>query len=182
MKKEILEWIKSILIAVIIALIITTFITPLEVYSISMNPTLVEHDFLLLRNTQTVARGDIVSFHTSLQLSEDEKKQLNLIQRLKDVETKSLIKRVIAIEGDELLIRDGKVYVNGGELEEDYINSDYTFGDIYIKEIPKSKIFVMGDNRDHSLDSRSIGLIDVEELQGKVLIRILPVNKFGIIG
>ena len=179
MKHEILEWVKSILIAVVIAVIITTFITPLEVYSISMNPTLVEHDFLLLRNTRTIARGDIVSFHTNLKLSEDEKSQLNFIQRLKNVETKSLIKRVIAVEGDALLIQDGRVYVNGQELTEDYLNGDYTFGDIHIKEIPAGKIFVMGDNRDYSMDSRSLGLVSLEDIQGKVFLRVLPFKKFG---
>lgn len=181
MKREIFEWIKSIFIAIVIALIITSFITPLEVYSISMNPTLVEHDFLILWNTHRVSRGDIVSFQTDLQMSEEEKKQLNIIQRLKNVETKSLIKRVIAIEGDELLIIDGQVYVNNEGLQEGYINGDYTFGDIHIERIPEGKIFVMGDNRDHSLDSRSMGLIDLEALQGKVLIRVFPMTKVGLL-
>jgi len=179
MKNEIFEWIKSIFIAIVIALIITSLITPLTVYSVSMNPTLEEHDFLILLNTHNVSRGDIVSFQTDLQLSEEEKKQLNIIQKLKNVETKALIKRVIAIEGDELLIVDGKVYVNNVELQEKYINEDYTFGDIHIERVPEGKIFVMGDNRANSLDSRSMGLIDLNTLKGKVLIRIFPVTKLG---
>ncbi|MBB6218415.1 signal peptidase I [Anaerosolibacter carboniphilus] len=178
-KKEVWEWIKSIVLAVVISLVITSFITPLEVYSISMNPTLVEHDYLILQNTHKIEKGDIVSFETDIPMEPDELGQLNWIQRLKDVKTKNLIKRVIAVEGDELLIENGRVYVNGVEQQEEYINEDYTPGDIHIDNVPAGKIFVMGDNRSHSLDSRNLGLVDVEKVQGKVLVRVLPVSKIG---
>lgn len=178
-QREVWEWIKSIVLAVVISLVVTSFITPLEVYSISMNPTLVEHDYLLLQNTHKIEKGDIVSFETDIPMEPDELGQLNWIQRLKGVKTKNLIKRVIAVEGDQILIQNGEVYVNGEELQEDYINEDYTTGDTYIEEVPQGKIFVMGDNRSHSLDSRNLGLVDMEKIQGKVLVRVLPVSKIG---
>lgn len=179
MKKEIIEWIKTIATALVIAFTITFFVTPLEVHSVSMNPTLVEHDYLILRNTHRVERGDIVSFKTDIEYTDAELQQFNFIQRLRQGKTKNLIKRVIALPGDGLMIRGGRVYVNGEELKEDYINGEYTAGDIDIDRIPEGKIFVMGDNRDNSLDSRSFGFVDMEMIQGKAVFRVLPVEKIG---
>ncbi|AOT69776.1 signal peptidase I [Geosporobacter ferrireducens] len=179
MKKEIIEWIKTIAMALAIAFTITFFITPLEVHSVSMNPTLVERDYLILRNTHSVERGDIVSFKTDIQYTEAELQQFNFIQRLRQGKTKNLIKRVIALPGDTLMIREGKVYVNGEQLEEAYLNGEYTSGDIEIDRIPEGQIFVMGDNRDNSLDSRSFGPVDMEMVQGKAIFRVLPVEKIG---
>ncbi|SHI88721.1 signal peptidase I [Geosporobacter subterraneus DSM 17957] len=179
MRKEAMEWLKTIALALAIAFTITFFITPLEVHSVSMNPTLVEHDYLILRNTHRVERGDIISFKTDIQFTEAELRQFNFIQRLRQGKTKNLIKRVIALPGDALLIQDGKVYVNGEELTEDYLSSTYTSGDIEIDRIPEGKVFVMGDNRDNSLDSRSFGPVNIEMIQGKAIFRVLPVDKFG---
>ncbi|WP_243116643.1 signal peptidase I [Marinisporobacter balticus] len=177
--KEILEWVKTIIISIVIALIITTFIMPLQVDGISMNPTLNDHDYLILEKTNKIDRGDIISFKSDLQFSAEELKNFNLIKRIKLGKTKNLIKRVIAVEGDQLLIGNGKVYVNGESLTENYIDGNCTLGNVFIKEIPKNKIFVMGDNRNNSMDSRMIGLVDRARIQGKVFVRILPISKFG---
>ncbi|WP_243109435.1 signal peptidase I [Anaerophilus nitritogenes] len=179
--KEILEWIKTIVVSILIAFVITTFVTPLIVDGMSMYPTLDDHDYLILRNTHNVQKGDIISFSSNLKFSPDELENLSIFQKIKRGETKNLIKRVIAVEGDELLIKDGQVYVNGEYLKENYIDGAYTFGDTYIEKIPKDKIFVMGDNRGNSLDSRNLGLIDLEKVQGIALIRIFPVSKIGSI-
>ena len=179
MKNEIIEWIKTIALALAIALTITFFITPLEVHSVSMNPTLVEHDYLILRNTHSVERGDIVSFKTDIEFTDTELQQFNFIQRLRQGKTKNLIKRVIALPGDSLRIQEGKVYVNGEELEEGYLNGEYTSSEVEIDRIPEGQIFVMGDNRDNSLDSRSFGPVDMEMIQGKAVFRVLPVEKLG---
>ncbi|MFZ5966833.1 MAG: signal peptidase I [Bacillota bacterium] len=179
MKKEIVEWLQSIAIALVIAFVITSFVTPLEVYSISMNPTLVEHDFLVLLKTKNVRKGDIISFGTDMPLSSEELESLGFLQRLKGVRTKNLIKRVIGVEGDHISIKNGNVYVNDQQLVEEYLLEDYTFGDINIDKIPEDKVFVMGDNRNHSMDSRDIGLIDKEQIQGKVVLRVLPLGKIG---
>ena len=95
--------------------------------------------------------------------------------------TKSLIKRVIAVEGDSIEITNGEVFLNGEKLEENYINGSDTFGDIIIEKIPKGKVFVMGDNRGNSLDSRDsqIGLVDTKDIKGKAILKIYPFSKMG---
>lgn len=179
MKKEIIEWFKTIALALAIAFGITFIITPLEVHSVSMNPTLVEHDYLILRNTHNIERGDIVSFKTDIEFTDLELQQFNFVQKIRQGKTKSLIKRVIALPGDQIEIREGNVYLNGQLLKEAYLNGSDTFGEIQIDKIPDGKMFVMGDNRDNSLDSRSLGLVDIERVQGKALFRVFPIKKLG---
>ena len=93
-----------------------------------------------------------------------------------------LIKRVIAIPGDHLIIKDSKVYINGEVQNEPYIHNEYTSGDIDII-IPENKIFTMGDNREKSLDSRydEVGLVDEDDLMGKVSVRLYPLNRIGFV-
>lgn len=179
MKREILEWIKTIAISIAISIVITTFIKPIQVDGISMYPTLNHRDYLVSENIGKIKRGDIVAFKSQIPFSQEELDEFNLFQRVKLGKTKSLIKRVIAIEGDEVRIEKGIVYINGKELKEDYINDGYTSGDIYIENIPKGKIFVMGDNRGDSTDSRIIGTVDTKDIQGKIFVRILPLSQFG---
>lgn len=104
------------------------------------------------------------------------------------------IKRVIAKEGDTISIEDQKVFVNGKELEEHYLDPDartFTANDArgFIDEgetltVPENKFFVMGDNREHSQDSRysTVGWVDIEEIKGRVFLRYFPLQDFGIIG
>jgi len=180
-KKEVLEWLKAIGSALAITFILLIFITPLQVYSISMNPTLVENDWLILFNSKNVSQGDIVSFKTNLPFTEEELQNLSFLDRMKAGDYKNLVKRVIAVEGDSLVINEGKVFINNKEFEEEYINGQDTIGSIIIEEIPKGMIFVMGDNRNRSLDSRdeSVGLVKTKDIKGKVVLRLLPISKFG---
>lgn len=182
MKKKIIEWIKSIVIALLLAFIITHFVSGTKVYGTSMYPTLFHDDFLIIFNTQkNVDRGDIVVINTNLEINSEDLINLGPIRKKMAGNTKKIVKRVIAIEGDSLIISEGKVYLNGKELKEDYINGEITNGYLYIEEIPKGKMFVMGDNRYVSLDSRDerIGLVDREDIVGKVVFRIFPFSKFG---
>lgn len=181
MKKEILEWLKALGSALAITLMLLLFITPLKVHSISMNPTLVENDWLILLNSKNANQGDIVSFKTNLPFTEEELGSLSFLDRMKAGDYKNLIKRVIAVEGDSLVINEGRVFINNKELEEPYIYGQDTIGSIIIEEIPKGMIFVMGDNRNRSLDSRdeSVGLVKTKDIQGKVVLRLLPISKFG---
>lgn len=78
------------------------------------------------------------------------------------------IKRVIAIAGDHIVIKDGEVYLNENELEEKYIKNDYVEGNVDLT-IPSNSVFVMGDNRDVSYDSREFGVVDVDDITGIVL-------------
>jgi signal peptidase I len=171
-KKEIFEWVKTIVISVIIALMITMFIRPTLVKGHSMYPTLEPNNYLIINKIPYMIhepeRGDIVVFKSSL-------KTLN-------GKEKDLIKRVIAVEGDELVVNDGKTYLNGEEIKENYINENYTGGEVDIK-VPKGQVFVMGDNRGNSLDSRDerVGTVDVHTIRGKVLVRLFPFNKIGAV-
>lgn len=171
MKKEIFEWIKTIAISVLIALCITTFIArPTLVKQHSMYPTLEPNDYLILNKISyrfhKPERGDIVVFKTSLKTSEGQ--------------DKNLIKRVIAVEGDEIVVENGNVYVNGEKLKEDYINGNSTPGDNNLV-VPENNVFVMGDNRPGSFDSRDMGTIEIDKIEGKALIRLFPFRKIGMI-
>lgn len=170
MKKEIFEWIKTIILSLIIALIITTFVKPTIVKNYSMSPTLNENNFLLINRflykRSTPEAGDIIVFQSDL--------------KTEDGQDKLLIKRVIGVPGDEIKIEEGKVYINDELLKEDYIPGVYTEGDIDMI-IPENKIFVMGDNRNNSLDSRELGLVDFETIVGKAFLRLYPFDKIGFL-
>ena len=93
----------------------------------------------------------------------------------------SFIKRIIGVANDEIRIADGKVYLNGKPLDEPYLDEGMTteaqlFTDI---KVPEGYVFVMGDNRTQSTDSRAFGCIPVNKIESKVAFRFLPLNKFG---
>jgi signal peptidase I len=184
MKRELIEWIKAIVYAVIIVGVLNIFITTTMVYSTSMYPTLIEKDLLILTRHSDLERGDIVSFESELEITEEDVSNLNIIQKIRvdEGDHKNLIKRVVGAPGDELMISDGQVYINGELYEEDYLNT-ITTGEEYIKEIPDGKYFLMGDNRRVSLDSRSslIGLVDEDRIFGEVIFRLYPINRIGTV-
>lgn len=181
-KNEIFEWLKSFAIAIIIVLIFNVFFATTVVYSTSMFPTLIEKDILLLKRTQEVKSGDIVSFRTDLTLSENDIQSLNPIQKLfaSVNPSKNLIKRVIGLPGDSVDIVAGDVFINGEKLQEIYVSSN-TNGEVHIDSIPDGKYFLMGDNRAVSLDSRDnqVGLIDGEKIIGRAIFRLYPLTRFG---
>ena len=166
--KEVFEWIKTIILAMVLAFIITRVITPAFVVGPSMEPTFHDRDmviaFRLAYWNDLPEQDDIILFESTLP------------------DDRILIKRVIAREGDELLINSGSLYVNGEKIEEPYILETEFYGNTEIT-IPEGSVFVMGDNRNRSLDSRSeeIGLVDQEEIIGKVMLRIFPFNRIGAI-
>ena len=94
-----------------------------------------------------------------------------------------LIKRVIGLPGDHVQIKNGKVYINEEELEEDYLQpgiiTDDAEGIFYDIIVPENTVFAMGDNRNSSVDCRAFGCIPLEKIEGKVLIRFWPLNEFG---
>ena len=95
----------------------------------------------------------------------------------------SYIKRVIALPGEHIYITDGKVYINGEELKEDYLQPQITTSvkdcPYYDLTVPENCVFVMGDNRPESTDSRRFGCIPLEKIESKVWIRFWPLNLFG---
>lgn len=170
--KTIWEWTKTIVISLIIALIITTFIRPTLVKGYSMYPTLEENDYLIIERipytTHEPSKGDIIVFKS--ELTQDDGKE------------KDLVKRVIGLPGDKIKVVDGKVSVNDIELKEEYINGDFTDG--YIDTIvPDGFIFVMGDNRPNSLDSRDprVGFVKIDDIIGKAFVRLYPFKKIGLL-
>ena len=171
MKETIKDWIKTIVISLVIALAITLIVRPTLVKGYSMFPTISENDYLLINKISYLKsepeHGDIIVFKTELADV--------------DGKGKDLIKRVIGVEGDIIEISDGIVYRNYEKLEENYINGDYTPTEVDATTIEEGHIFVMGDNRPNSLDSRDakVGQVDVDDIKGKVLVRLFPFNKIG---
>lgn len=172
-KKEIFEWVKVFALAIVFAFIITQFIKPTLVRGDSMYSTLEEGDYLIINRMsykfKDPERGDIIVFESDLQQE--------------DGSNKDLVKRVIGVSGDRVKIENSKVYVNGEELTEPYIHDEVTEGDIDTV-VPENSVFVLGDNRDISLDSRysEVGFIDNSDILGKVFIRLYPFNKIGLLG
>lgn len=205
--KEILEWGYCIIIAVILALLVRYYIgTPTIVQQQSMQTTFMPGDRLILsRITKTAngtyERGDIITFEapsTTVVASananydypvasydnEPEGLWSKFTYYVLEINKKSYIKRIIGVAGDHIEIKDGKVYLNGVESQEEYLDEGVettmeTYGVYSDIVVPEGYVFVMGDNRAHSTDSRCFGCIPVSKIEGKVWIRFWPFSKFG---
>ena len=202
--KSALEWIYCIIIAIIIALAVKYFVgTPTIVRQTSMDKTLKEGERLWLnRWVRTINGeyefGDIVTFEAPSTTYpsfyeinfdypvakyeyEPEGIWNKFVYYVLETGKTSYIKRVIGVEGDHIKIEAGKVYRNGEELQEKYlqegiITEGKTYSDIVV---PEDCLFVMGDNREHSTDSRDFGCIPIEKIESRVAFRFWPLNKFG---
>lgn len=161
------EIIKDAIIAIAIAALVLVFIKPVIVSGESMLPNLEDHDYLLL-SRQAYTFG------------EPEHGQIVVFPVEKD-DDRLYIKRVVGIPGDTLTIKNDQVYVNGKKQNQDFTYEHYTPGDVEDLKIPKGKIFVMGDNRANSEDSRSdiVGLQDIDNISGVAILRLWPFSKFG---
>ena len=203
--KDIIEWIVCIIIALIIAIAFRYFVgTPTIVQQPSMVPTLQPNQRLWLnrwgRTTKKMpSRGDIITFEapTKLELTseqiaqstvaryENEPKSLwkKFSYYVLEVNKTSYIKRVIGIPGDHIEIKDGKVYLNGEELHEEYLQSgivtDNGHGNCTDITVPENCVFAMGANRAQSSACRRFGCIPLDKIESKVWIRIWPLNLFG---
>ena len=201
--KDILEWIYCIVIAVILALLFRYFIgTPTIVKQVSMKPTLVENQRLWLnrwgRTTKKMPeRGDIITFEAPNKASYNKVNNDNPIAKYNNGPTgiwgkfkyyvleigkDSYIKRVIALPGEHVEIMNGNVYINGEQLQEDYLSEGIvtdTESELDDFIVPENCVFAMGDNRNHSTDCRAFGCIPLKKIESKVWIRIWPLNLFG---
>lgn len=171
-RSEVKRWIMLILLGVVLGMFTRVFLYNIvHVEGRSMQPTLQSGDKLFLNKSkislgiESFERGDMISFTP-------------------EWEDVGYLKRVVALEGDKLEIKDGYVFVNDEIINESYIKEG-----VYTEElnmvgeqiIPEGHVFVLGDNRlpGESLDSRDLGPIPYELIDGKITLQITPLDKFG---
>lgn len=178
-KNELIEWIKTLVIAVILAVVIRTFFfAPIVVDGKSMIPTLHDQNRMIVNKIATrigdIHRFDIIVFHAT--------------------EDKDYIKRVIGLPGDHIEYKNDTLYINGKAYDEPYLDKykrnlvdgpltePFKLEDIIGQPtVPEGELFVMGDNRRFSKDSRHIGTIPIEEVMGKTSFVFWPLSDFGIV-
>ncbi len=179
---EIYEWVYSIIIALAIAMVIHIFFfQPTRVSGESMVPTLHNGEYLIVSKLGHIMGdvpeyGDIVIIDSRVQYNrtwkDDVAEPMNnyLAFFNHDFQTKNVwVKRVIGRPGDTLAFHDGKVWRNGEALEEPYVNEEMTYSRKDSITVPEGHVFCMGDNRNHSSDSRFIGPVPVDHVLGKVI-------------
>jgi signal peptidase I len=171
-KRLFLIALRDVLITLALFIILLQFFTPTVVREHSMEDTLKENEILYISRKAywfgAPQYGDIVVFHTALT---DESGS-----------EKSLVKRIIGLPGDHISISGGMVIRNNVPLNEPYLKSGQTPGNLDELVVPEDSYFVMGDNREVSNDSRSatVGFVNEEQLRGKVLFRIFPLGEFRV--
>ena len=152
-----------VVVAAAAVLVAVLFLPVLRIYGKSMNGTLDNGDIVVSVKSSHMETGDVIAFYYNNNI---------------------LVKRVIAGPGDWVDIdQEGNVYVNGTKLEEPYLD-DKAYGETNIElpyQVPDGRIFVMGDNRSVSIDSRntSIGCVSEEQIVGKIVYRVWPLSQIG---
>ena len=168
-KKEIWEWMAALVIGILIVTLVKTFlVTNYEVVGQSMMPTLNNEDKVIVSKMTKIDRMDIVIFHGDQQ--------------------EDYVKRVIGLPGDMIIYENDELFINNKKIEEPYLqsysayedpNENFT-GDFELEEltgskrVPPGKLFVLGDNRISSMDSRYFHFVDTEEIVGEVQARYWP--------
>ncbi|QHE51378.1 signal peptidase I [Pontibacillus sp. HMF3514] len=172
------KWIRTILFAIVLALAFRSFLfASYIVDGKSMEPTLFDGNLLMVNKMiydwQDVNHGDVIVFHAN--------------------EKEDYVKRVIGLPGDKITYKNDTLYLNGKKVDEPYLDpyrkndgkpltEDFTLEEITggVKEVPDGRIFVMGDNRRESLDSRYFGFVPIETIVGKVDVRYWPINQLAL--
>ena len=152
-----------VVIVIVVALIRTFIITPVQVEGMSMYSTLDDKEILLLKKyDKDYDRFDIVVFNYN---------------------NTKLIKRVIGLPGDTVEYKDNQLYINDKKVTEYFLKNqetyDFTLKDLGYEKVPRGYYFVMGDNRTNSTDSRIIGLVSEKDIEGTTNFAIFPLDKFG---
>ncbi len=168
--KEFFLDISKYLIVIVAVIVIVLYVVSLQqVVGDSMSPTLEDGDVLLLNKIHyklfDVKRNDVVAIEYD--------------------DSKYLIKRVIGLPGEHIEYKDNILYINGKGYQETFENDlqtpDFNITSLGVDKIPEDMYFVIGDNRDNSLDSREIGFISRNEILGKTTMKIWPLNEFKLI-
>ena len=168
MKEKIKPLLPYIIIIAVVLFIKAFIVTPIKVNGESMHPTLEESDIMILNKTAYYF---------------NEPKRFDIV--VVNMPNEYLIKRVIGLPGDDVDIIDNQLYINGEVYKEDYLDDDLNYDDFSLQDlgyatIPEDYYLVLGDNREDSIDSREIGLISKDEINGKIVLRIWPINKISI--
>lgn len=171
MKKIIKELYPYVIIIVVVVLIRTFIATPVVVSGDSMKPNFNNGELLLIRKIgysgNSIERFDVVVIKV---VDEDGKEE-------------EIIKRIIGLPGEHISYKNNQLYVDDNLVEESYTfrdTKDFNLEEVCTcSSIPEGKYLVLGDNRPISKDSRIIGLIDEDEIVGKAIVRIWPLNKIG---
>ena len=171
--KEALCWIRDIGIALVIAVIVLTFFKPIIIQQESMQPSFYSDDYVIISRQSykmfgEVEHGDVIVFKSELMDANGEQKHL--------------IKRIIGLPGDTIEIVNGYVVRNGVTIQEDYVAEQGLSGEMDPVIVEEGKVFVMGDNRRVSQDSRSmaIGQVDQDTITGKVVLRVFPFSEIKL--
>jgi signal peptidase I len=170
--RNLVEWAAIVAGALAVALVVKTFlIQAFFIPSLSMFPTLDEGDRVLVNKLSyrlhDVHRGDLVVF---------ERPEGQPASEIKD-----LIKRVIGLGGETIEAREGVIYIDGRELDEPYLVEGAATGSLPRQEIPDGHVFVMGDNRSDSADSRVFGPIDEDTIVGRAFIKVWPIPEISLL-
>lgn len=158
------DWLLAIGVALVLAVIIRTLIAePTAVSGKSMSQTLQAGDKVMVNKfvylISEPKRGDVVIFQTE--------------------EGHDLIKRVVGLPGDQIEAKEGKVFVNGKELSEPYLDNHIKTSDFDLTKVPEGQYFVLGDNRSESADSRLLGTIPKSDMIGRASWIYWPLSRFG---
>lgn len=187
--KELRGWTFSILGAICIVSVVNSKVfAKVQVQQESMENTLYDGQHLIVDklsyNFSDPKRGDIIIF-----LADEEKGKIieETIDMIKLVSRKNnnqnrLVKRVIGIPGDEVNIKEGYVYVNDEKIDEPYVKGETTIGKFKLPvKVGENQLFVLGDNRAVSKDSRDFGLINYKQVEGNARWRVYPFDEIGSI-
>jgi len=167
LRRELRGWTRDLAVALGLAIVVMIFLyQPVKVEGTSMNPLLSDQERIFINKFiyrfEPISRGDVVVFWYPLDRS------------------KSFIKRVVGLPGENIEIRSGHVYVNGQELLDQYVPAGYLDGSNYgPRRIQQEDYFVMGDHRDSSNDSRVFGPVPRSYIYGKAVFAYWPVDHFG---
>jgi signal peptidase I len=169
--RNVAEWVAIAGGALLVAFLIKTFLfQAFYIPSLSMAPTLKVNDRVLVNklsyDLHEVNRGDLVVFESPPN---------------EGSQTKDLIKRVIGLPGETVESRDGLIYINGQALEEPYLQPDVTTGPMEKVTVPPDHLWVMGDNRANSRDSRFFGAIAEDLVIGRAFVRVWPVTALSLL-
>jgi len=179
-----------IIVALVVAVLIKTFLVQaFFIPSASMRDTLLEGDRVMVNKLAyrfgEPARGDVVVFDSPLEEHDDGGNLLGAIVRNVaealglSTPDSALIKRVVAIGGDTLEINNNQISINGEVIDEPYLTRSVSMGDFGPTEIPANHVFVMGDNRNQSEDSRRFGPVHENTIIGRAFVRVWPPSRWG---